>query len=485
MRKGMIHMGLMAVCCIAVLAACGKPEPEPQPKDDPILAAACDYIRGGGAAAVGGEGGTIYFVTRLDDTVDPSTGKAEEGTLRYAVEEGGQRVVLFRVAGTIHLEKELVINRGNITIAGQSAPGSGICLADYPLVIKNADNVIVRFLRVRLGNESLKKDASTDYDAVSVNNSTNVVLDHLSASWSVDECVSCYGNTNFTLQYSFVTESLRDAGHTKGAHGYGGIWGGENASFHHNLLAHHDSRNPRFDHDFVNTLAGPIDYINNVVYNWGGNSTYGGEGCANAGGGRKVNFVNNYYKAGPSTKQSVKYRLCNPTTTCSNCTGKYGGQIDPMKMYLSGNQMDGSESVSTDNWTGVQPDDASKLDLCKAAARYDFENAYTGEESAASAYETVLQKAGCSLVRDALDTRIVDDVRNGNGKLVNTPDEAGGWPELTGCPATDTDRDGIPDEWEEAHGLNPKSFADHKAKTLVSTHTNLEVYLCDIVKHLY
>ena len=137
-------------------------------------------------------------------------------------------------------------------------------LADYPLIIKNANNVIVRFLRFRLGNESLKKDKETDYDAVSVNDSKNVVLDHLSCSWSVDECVSCYGNTNFTLQYSFITESLRNAGHVKGPHGYGGIWGGKNASFHHNLIAHHDSRNPRFDHSYVdNTCFGPIDYVNN------------------------------------------------------------------------------------------------------------------------------------------------------------------------------------------------------------------------------
>lgn len=470
---------------IGLMASC-HPKTEPQPgSDDPVLAAACNYVRGGGASATGGEGGTIYYVTSLEDKVDPATGKADLGTLRYAVEEGGARIVLFRTAGTIHLHKPLEITRGNITIAGQSAPGDGICIADYPLVIKSTDNVIVRFIRVRLGNASLAIDNKTDYDAVSVNNSTRVVIDHCSCSWSVDECVSCYGNKDFTLQYCFVTQSLRNAGHEKGAHGYGGIWGGENASFHHNLLAHHDSRNPRFDHDYVNTLSGPIDYINNVVYNWGGNSTYGGEGTSSAGGGRKVNFVANYYKPGPSTKSGVTARLCNPTTKCSNCTSSHAGTVIPMKMWLQGNVMQSADAVTEDNWKGVQPDEASKLDQCRAAERYVFTNCITGEETAQAAYETVLAKAGCSLKRDALDEQMVRDVRESTGKLIDKPSDAGGWPALTGEVALDTDRDGIPDEWEEAHGLNPRSFADGAAKTLVAAHTNLECYLCDIVKHLY
>ena len=469
------------------LSACGDPEQPEPPTTDPTLVAACSYIRGGGADATGGEGGAIYFVTRLDDEIDPSTGKAEEGTLRYAVEEGEPRVVLFRIAGTIHLSKPLVIRKGNITIAGQSAPGDGICIADYPLQVNGADNVIIRFIRVRLGNESLKEDPSKDYDAVSVNDASHVVLDHLSCSWSVDECVSCYGNTDFTLQYCFITESLRNAGHTKGAHGYGGIWGGERASFHHNLIAHHDSRNPRFCHDYVNNLAGPIDYVCNVVYNWGGNSTYGGEGTTAGGGGRKVNFVGNYYRPGPSTKSSVRARLCNPTTTCSNCTAKYPGEVLPMQLYLMGNIMDGSDEVTADNWKGIHPDQSDKLDLCRAAESFSFPNSLLAgnTESASEALEVVAEKGGCSLVRDAVDKRIVSDLQSGSGSLIDTPDQVGGWPELKGEPAIDTDRDGIPDEWEEAHGLNPRSFADHKAQTLVPGHTNLEVYLCDIVKHLY
>lgn len=171
------------------------------------------------------------------------------------------------------------------------------------MVVK-ASNVIMRFLRFRMGDQN-----KVEGDALSINDHSRIIVDHCSFSWSTDECVSCYGNTDFTLQYCFITESLRKSVHVKGNHGYGGIWGGTNASFHHNLLAHHDSRNPRFDHSYVNNKCfGPIDYVNNVVYNWGGNSTYGGEGYDQV---RKINMVNNYYKYGPAT--SKKNRLVDPT----------------------------------------------------------------------------------------------------------------------------------------------------------------------------
>ena len=478
----------------AVFSACKNNPVNPQIVEDPELKAACNYISGAGCEATGGMGGALYLVSMLEDSIDPFTNKPMMGTLRYAVEAGDARIVLFRVAGTIHLKKPLEINKGNITIAGQTAPGDGICLADYPLIINGCSNVIVRYIRVRMGEKGSLAD-NKEYDAVSVNNCENVVLDHLSCSWSVDECVSCYGNKRFTMQYCFITESLRNSVHGKGNHGYGGIWGGENVTFHHNLLAHHDSRNPRIDHDYVNTLAGPIDYINNVVYNWGGNSAYGGEGSTNEGGGRKVNFVNNYYKAGPATKSGVQYRLCNPTTRCSNCTNKCGGSVDPMKMWLAGNYMYGSSTVTNDNWQGVHPDESSKLNDIKANSRFQFTNCYSNEESAEQAFETVLAKAGCSLSRDAIDARIASEVRNGSytyqgttstGGLIDTPSDVGGWIEYQSAPLPkDTDGDGIPDEWEEAHGLNPKSFADSKLESLVIGKTNLECYLCDIVKHLY
>lgn len=462
------------------LTACTHPDAPEQTTIDSNaeLVAACRHIEGGGAAVKGGDGGTIYRVTRLDDTLDPNTGLPQAGTLRYAVSQTGVRRVIFTTSGTIHLTSELRIRTGSITIDGQSAPGDGICIADYPLVI-NADNVIVRFIRVRLGDVS-----NTESDAVSVNNSTGVVLDHLSCSWSVDECVSCYGNTDFTMQYCIVSESLKESIHGKGSHGYGGIWGGKNASFHHNLLAHHDSRNPRFDHDYVNTSCiGPIDFVNNVVYNWGGNSAYGGEGSSKGGGGRHINFVNNYFKPGPSTKSSVNTRLVDPWTSCSNCTDNCGGSVVAPKIYLTGNTMTSSADVTADNWLGS----TKSKSVAGVSTRWtDGLTALQNEQTAEAAYNTVLEKAGCSLCRDAIDTRILNDVKNGTGSLINTQSQVGGWPELQKAALpVDTDYDGIPDEWETQFGLNPADPMDARATTLVTGFTNLEVYMRHLVRNLY
>lgn len=476
-----------------LMVACNTPNTPEQTTIDsnPELVAACRHMEGGGASVTGGDGGSVYRVSRLDDELDPNTGRPMAGTLRYAITQTGARRILFTTSGTIHLKNELRIKTGSLTIDGQSAPGDGICIADYPLVV-NASNVIVRFIRVRLGDVS-----NTEYDAVSVNDSKGVMLDHLSCSWSVDECVSCYGNEDFTMQYCLISESLKNSVHGKGNHGYGGIWGGSNASFHHNLLAHHDSRNPRFDHDYVNRMAGPIDFVNNVVYNWGGNSAYGGEGSTNGGGGRHINFVNNYYKPGPATKSGVKDRLLNPTTRCSNCTDACGGSVSPGKFYLAGNYMYGSDKVTNDNWQGVYPDDPSKKELCKASARWtDRMTALLNEQTAQDAYETVLAKAGCSLVRDDVDKRIVEEVREGtftyrgsNGSsngLIDTQGDVGGWPTLKAAKqALDTDYDGIPDEWETQFGLNPNDPNDARAITLVTGHTNLDVYMCYLVRNLY
>ena len=467
---------------ILLFGACHTEGPDKPSKEDPVLVNACHYIHGGASSTTGGKGGTIYVVTTLVDSINPADNKPIPGTLRYAIEQGEARTVIFNVAGTIHLKKPLTLSKGNITIAGQSAPGDGICIADYPLLIKAANNVIIRFLRFRLGNESLKKDRETDYDALSVNDSKNIVLDHLSCSWSVDGCVSCYGNENFTLQYCFITESLRNAGHVKGAHGYGGIWGGKNATFHHNLLAHHDSRNPRFDHDYVNVkCAGPIDYVNNVVYNWGGNSTYGGEGTNKGAGGRHINFVNNYYKYGPAT--SKKTRLIDPTVSCSNCVSSPGGTVEGPKIYLVGNYMYGSTEVTNDNWSGS----TVKTDAVKATSRWtDGLTLLTNEESAEDAYKTVLAKAGCSLHRDAVDLRIIDEVRNGTGKLIDKPSDVGGFPELDpGVPPIDSDGDAIPDEWEIEYGMDPHKYSDAYLSSFVDGFTNLEVYLNAIVAYLY
>lgn len=485
-----------------LLVACNNkketPEPEPTPPSDVV---AFSGAEGGGSWATGGRAGYVFAVTSLEDN---DAGAGEElipGTIRYALAQQTKRIIVFTVAGVVHLKSPLTVNNGNLTVLGQTAPGDGICIADYPVKIENADNVILRFLRFRMGDNKLTAAQADDADALSVNNCNNVIIDHCSFSWSTDECVSCYGNKNFTLQYCFITESLRKSKHDKGNHGYGGIWGGKNASFHHNLIAHHDSRNPRFDHDFVDVkCTGPIDYVNNVVYNWGGNSAYGGEGSTKGGGGRHINFVNNYYKPGPSTKSSVQTRLVNPWTSCDNCVDgsdvlEKGGSVVPPKIYLVGNTMSSSAEVTADNWKGS----TKSKNVAGVDTRWmDGLTALSQEQSAENAYATVLAKAGCSLKRDAIDARIVTEVegtalhggytytgsKSGTKGIIDSPSDVGGWPEYSGA-AVDADNDGMPDQWEKDHGLNPNDRKDAATATINPSYANVEVYANELVKDLY
>lgn len=486
-------IGFLAILIFGFLACSqGSGGDDPSPSGDKVLA--FPGAAGGGKYTTGGRGTAVYAVTTLEDDVD----NPKSGMLRYAIQRPGRKIIIFNVAGLIELKATLEIRVGNVTILGQSAPGDGICLSNYPLVV-NADNVIIRFMRFRMGDQKGK-----EADALTIEKGRkNIMIDHCSCSWSTDECLSMYGVKDATVQYCIVSESLNNSVHAKGAHGYAGIWGGENTTFHHNLLAHHSSRMPRFDHDYVTkTNIGPTDYINNVVYNWKSNSAYGGESSSTTGNQRQYNFVANYYKPGPATKSGVKSRLLNPTTKCDNC----GSSVRPGKFYLVGNIMDGSTTVSTYNWEGVFPDESSKKDQCRSDKRFVLSTPMTGEQSAGDAYETVLAKAGCSLKRDRIDERIVDEVKNGTYTyegsnrgsdvkqsdwslcgLIDTPDDVGGWPEYRGTKdySLDTDKDGIPNAWETAHGLDPNDATDAKATTLQAPYLNLEVYLNDIVKDLY
>ena len=452
---------------------------------------------GYGRYATGGRGGTVYHVTSLDD----DAANPAEGTLRYYItKKSGPRIIVFDVAGTIELQAQLKIAKGDLTILGQTAPGNGICLKNYPLCI-NADNVIVRFIRCRLGDlaDDDAMSASHHDDAVC----RNIIIDHCSLSWCTDEVGSFYGNENFTLQWCILSESLK-ANAAKGtSHGYGGIWGGKKASFHHNLLAHNDSRMPRFDHGYVSTLAGPVDYVNNVVYNWGGNSTYGGEnkeGCES----KKINMINNYYKPGAATKSSATTRFLNPTTACDNCVGT----DVPATFYISGNymygsaeatatnvssstiKMDTSSPISYDNWKNNYVVSAP-FKTTDAEFQYNTINMQTPE----TAFEKVVATAGASLSRDAVDTRVAQETKDGtwscsgsNGStngLIDAASDAGGWPVLTGTPKQDTDRDGMPDEWEIANGLNPE-VNDAGRYNLDSRryYTNIEVYAHSLVEDI-
>lgn len=407
---------------------------------------------GFGKFATGGRGGKVIIVTNLNDS--------GPGSLREAIREKGPRIITFAVAGTIALESNLPIDDGDVTIAGQSAPGDGICIKNYPFRI-SADNVIIRYMRFRLGDEKKVED-----DAFKGNKNSNVIIDHCSVSWSTDECASFYHNSNFTMQWCIISESLKNSVHHKGAHGYGGIWGGTGVSFHHNLFAHHTSRNPRFSGSATtpNTEDELVDFTNNVIYNWGDNSTYGGEKG-------KYNMINNYYKAGPATIDSKKDRIVNPSEP-------YG------EFYVTGNVVTASEEVTANNWNGGVQCDSPEA----AKAEKPFDVIRLGQiQSAETAYQSVLKNAGASYCRDAVDARIVEEVENGtatfgeNG-IIDSQSEVGGWPELKAKKAPkDTDQDGMPDKWEKKHQLNPKDRSDAAAFSLSETYTNIEVYLNELV----
>ncbi|WP_370634748.1 polysaccharide lyase family 1 protein [Cesiribacter sp. SM1] len=407
---------------------------------------------GFGRYTTGGRGGKVVVVTNLNDS--------GPGSLREALRMKEPRIVVFAVAGTIELESSLDINTGNLTIAGQSAPGDGITLRNFPMKIKG-DNVIVRYLRFRMGDKKGHQG-----DAISATGRNNIIVDHASMSWGTDEGASFYNNKNFTLQWSIISESLNESVHEKGAHGYGGIWGGVGASFHHNLLAHLKSRTPRFSGSSTtaNSENELVDFRNNIIYNWKDNSVYGGERG-------RYNMVGNYYKPGPATKESKQDRIVEPYEP-------YG------QFYVADNYVNGFPEVSRENRKGV---DIENPDAALVATAFPVEP--VTDQPAAQAYEQVLSEAGASLVRDAVDSRIIQDVRNGSAALgkdkdgiIDSQDEAGGWPQLkAGVAPSDKDLDGMPDSWEQKHRLNPDDAADASGYTLDDSYTNIEVYLNELV----
>ncbi|MCU7547988.1 pectate lyase [Chitinophagaceae bacterium LB-8] len=426
---------------------------------------------GWGKYTSGGRGGKVMVVTNLNDD--------GPGSFRNAVLAKGPRIVVFAVSGTIHLEWPLSI-KSDITIAGQTAPGDGICLADYPVQL-GGDNIIVRYMRFRMGDRYQNKgkiDGAGGDDAFGGTRRNKIIIDHCTMSWSTDEVCSVYAGDSTTLQWNLLSEPLNYSYHFETGdtdfehHGYGGIWGGKHASLHHNLFAHCNSRTPRFD-GIRNSPIENADFRNNVIYDWGVNNVYAGEGG-------NYNIVNNYYKYGPSTNEKVKNRVVNPY--------KKEPKIPFGKFFLAGNYIDGAPEVTTNNWLGVIMEDGTKADADQAKVNTPFSSVAITMQSPQGAYEAVLKSAGASYRRDTLDQRIIKDVRNRTGRFI---DVQGGfphgtdysisskaWPVLQSLPAPkDSDADGMPDEWEQKNGLNANDATDASGNKLHQFYTNVEVYI--------
>ncbi|MDD3788556.1 MAG: pectate lyase [Petrimonas sp.] len=444
---------------------------------------------GGGAGTTGGRGGKVFKITSLEDTNTP-------GTFRYAANQTGARIIIFDVSGTIHLQSKLSIKNGDITIAGQTAQGDGVCFADYPVEI-SADNVVVRYVRFRMGDKQTATIGADGADSFSGRGRKNIMIDHCSVSWSTDECSSFYDNENFTMQWCIISESLRLSAHSKGAHGYGGIWGGVNTSFHHNLLAHHDSRNPRFcgsrysNHPEMEK----IDFRNNVIYNWGSNNVYGAEGGS-------YNIVNNYYKPGPASSNTS--RIIQPYAddgSNNQPEGTYG------RFYVNGNFVYGRSSVTSNNLSGVNLHSSFSLyapavTLNEVISSTAFELPEIPMQTATQAFEKVLLYAGCSFSRDGIDNRIVNETKTGTTEFIGSdtslpgiidsqddlkPITAGSdwsaWPILkNGTTQKDSDGDGMHDDWETANKLDPNTY-DANGRHLSTGYDNIEIYLNSLVKN--
>ncbi len=476
----------------------------------------------------GGRGGSVYHVTNLNDS--------GTGSLRWALSQAGPRTIVFDVSGYIDLKSDLSVS-SNTTIAGQTAPGDGITLRYYTVVFTNCDNVICRYIRFR---RSQIKDVNDGADATWGRRHKNIILDHCSFSWSIDEVASFYDNRNFTMQWCNINEALANPGHSKGEHSYGGIWGGKNASFHHNFISHVQNRAPRFcgarydwnGYDatkYKNSIQAEIvDFRNCVMYNWGkGNGCYGGTG------GGHINIVNNYYKAGPGTVSKTRVTQVSVATSSNASGSPFMGYA--CRYYIKGNYVTaaGSNAANYD-WSGVKYDDGlytinGERYIADASHKYGDDQTYvknsagtdcirlkldnpveSGEvttHTAQQAYEKVLTYCGASLVRDACDVRYAEEARTGTttytgpvsgvaGIVDKINDPAGtadpktaSFPELqseTRPAGYDSDNDGMPDEWEDANGLDKNNAKDGRLVSLdpKGFYTNVEIYLNGLVEHI-
>ncbi|HEX3356856.1 MAG TPA: hypothetical protein VHS31_07795 [Tepidisphaeraceae bacterium] len=431
---------------------------------------------GGGMYSFGGRGGKVMVVTSLEDS--------GPGTFREALESAGPRIVVFNVAGVIHLHNRIVVRAPYITIAGQTAPGDGVCIAGNTVEIETHDAVI-RYMRFRRG----QTDVGDRNDGLGGNPIGNIIVDHCSCSWGFDENVSMYRHMydpedgtkelklptcNITIQWTISSEALDTYNHA-----FGGTWGGRNDTFHHNLLACNTGRNCSMG------LGGDFNYINNVVFNWRHRTVDGGDDTS------MVNIINNYYKPGPitNTDAAIGHRIIKADS-------KRGKNI-PLQFghfYCDGNIVEGNEAVTKDNWAGgVQLIDAGdKFDSQKSPEEFlkdirvdkQYPMAPVTIQSAQDAYQSVLAGVGATLPkRDPIDTRVVEEVRTGKvtyveGKgIITDIKQVGGYPEYKGEPTVDSDGDGMPDAWETKYGLNPHDASDAAKDLNGDGYTNIEKYL--------
>ena len=483
---------------------------------------------GFGRYTTGGRGGKIIHVTNLNDS--------GTGSLRWALSQSGAKTIVFDVGGYIDLKSQLNVS-SNTTIAGQTAPGDGITLRYYTLSLNECDNVIIRFIRCR---RSQIKNVNESADATWGRKRKNIIIDHCSFSWSIDEVASFYDNRDFTMQWCNITEALDNAGHGKGSHSYGGIWGGKNASFHHNFIAHVQNRAPRFNgarykwngydtNKYINTVdAERVDFRNCVMYNWGsGSACYGGPG------GGYINMVNNYYKAGPGTKNKTRVTDVSIGASGNSTPSDLYGYCS--RYYISGNYMAAASKPENYDWQGVNYDsglftiDGEKymadkkhlygenqtyvkntngVDCIRVKLDEPIESGEVTTHNAQTAFDKVVRFGGASYMRDECDVRYAEEAENGTTTFKGAIAKRAGIldvindPEGTEDPTTasypylrekqqetgfDTDGDGMPDDWEVANGLDPNNPNDAKETTIDSAkewYTNLEVYLNSLVQYI-
>lgn len=431
---------------------------------------------GGGKYTTGARGSDsieVYHVTNLNPE--------GEGSLKDAVSKSG-RIVVFDVSGVIKLPKKLNLEQPNITILGQTAPGDGITVAGSDIGL-SADNTIIRYLRVRPTDEY-----EGEPDGLGGRWIDDIIVDHCSVSWGVDELLTVYAGSrekegkeparNVTVQYCISSEALRMSSHIKGAHGYGGIAGGDNYSFHHNLMAHNDSRNPRLDRNLLGT-----DIVNNVIYDWGINTIYGGEPYSynkleefsKPELVTNVNIRDNYYKYGPSTRDNADHVRSRVFEATNDGKVMYNGEVLKSNAYIENNYVYGDEETTKNNWnhndTVKNQENVNRLDKPVDMGVYEIP-----QQSAEDAYIEVLESAGASLPkRDSIDARIINDVRNGTGRIINQEEEQGGFTGIT----SETRVFEIPSEWKAANGMGDSKETDIVPSGEYMGYTWIEAYVND------